>query len=199
MMQNKLKKISILAILLMCFSWQIKAEEITIPVIDINRLSGTWLEVARTPNFLQRSCDYAAINYRVSEEENILITKLCFTNRGVVQKRELAASVVRDKKRQSNKGKQLLFVEYTGIMRFFTPFSRANLMIFYVNKDYTETIIGNPDKSSFWILTRDIASVEQKQKLLEIAESFGLKNNNLIFNNFDKDSRDKIFAIFENR
>ncbi|MDR2007735.1 MAG: lipocalin family protein [Alphaproteobacteria bacterium] len=175
----------------------LQAEEINISTIDLQKLHGMWLEIARTPNFLQRSCDYSAMNFDVSDNEEILITKLCIAATGNLRKQELHASLANNRK-QRNAGKQMLFVEYTGVMRFFRPFTRGNLMIFYVNDDYTQAIIGSPDKSSFWLLSRDLLSLEQTQDLLNIAADFGLVNNKLIFNNFDEDSRDKVFSLFEN-
>ncbi|MCL2567528.1 MAG: lipocalin family protein [Alphaproteobacteria bacterium] len=193
---NSLLKTCLIIALTIVFSLSLKAEddEINIPTINLQKLNGTWLEMARTPNFLQKRCDYSAMNYQISPLEEILITKICITSTGNVQKRELLASLARDKKHR-NIGKQLLFVEYTGVMRFFRAFSRGNLMIFYVNEDYTQLIIGSPDKSSFWLLSRDMLTTEQTQDFLNIAEGLGLKSNRLILNHFDSLSKDKILSL----
>ncbi len=176
MMQNKFLLIFIIANILIS---PIKANEIDIEKsIDLNKFSGLWLEIARPSNFSQKNCNYSAVNYEFTNEKELKMTNLCISKNNIRKKKSFNTSLI-----ENNKDNRTLYVEYGGLTDLLKPLYDGNLYIFYVNDDYTLSIIGNPDKSHFWILSRNILSNKETKNMLVLAKSYGLNTDKLFLNN----------------
>ena len=191
MMQNNF--LLILLTLIFSFGFGIaKAEKQEEKSIDLNKFSGIWLEMVRSPNYSQKKCNYSAVNYQFSSDNELEITNLCITLKNANKKTSFHASLVN--KNQNNK---TFYIEYTGLMGFAKPFSKGNFHIFYVNDNYTITIVGNPDKSQFWILSRELLNDQEIKDTITIAESYDLDTSKLLFDDFSAEIKSDIIKLFD--
>lgn len=141
--------------------------------IDLNRYSGKWHVVGNIPLDIPFFSDADAENY--TETYSIL-------KDGVI---ELACEFTRagnaaESKRFRFKG----FVKDTSTnaewaVQFVWPF-RATYMVIYLDEDYSTTIVGVPNRSWVWIMSRDASIPEDKyQRLLSYLDSVGFDTNRI--------------------
>lgn len=189
MMQSKF----LLILLALIFSFSIaKAEYQKDKSIDLDKFSGIWLEMVRTPNYLQKKCNYSSVNYQFSYDNELEITNLCITFNNTKKKKVFHSSLI-----NKNETNRTFYIEYTGIMGFIKPFSKGNFHIFYVNDDYTIAIVGHPDKSEFWILSRELLYDQEIKNTIIIAKSYGLDTKKLIFDDFSPEIKSDIIELFD--
>lgn len=188
MMQNKL----FLLIFAFFFTISIaKADSSKDKYINLDKFSGFWFEIARAENYAQKKCNYSALNYKYLTDTELEITNLCITFDDIKKKITNHASLI-----NKNETNRTFYIEYTPFMGFIKPFSKGNFHIFYVNDDYTIAIVGTPDKSNFWILSRELLEDEEVKKAISLARSLGLNLSNLVFDDFSVEKKDEIIKLF---
>ena len=114
----------------------------TVASVDLKRYLGTWHEIARIPNWFQRSCDRGVTaQYSVNPDGSIRVENSCLRADG---KRITAigrATVVPDS------GNARLRVS------FFEPF-KGDYWILALDPNYQWVLVGNPARNYLWILAR---------------------------------------------
>jgi apolipoprotein D and lipocalin family protein len=111
--------------------------------VDIPRFMGDWYVIACIPTRTERNAYAAKESYQLSRDGRVLVT---FTFR--------EGSFEGPLKRYSPVG--FVAPEGNGAvwgMRFVWPF-RADYRVMYVDRDYTQTIIGRQKRDYVWIMAR---------------------------------------------
>ena len=122
--------------------------------IDLNRFMGDWYVIANIPTFIEEGAHNAVESYKLDEDGTVETT---FTFRqdgfdGEVKTYNPTGFV----SKQSNA---------VWGMQFVWPFE-AEYRIIYLNKDYTQTIIGRTARDYVWIMARSLQITEEGYKRL---------------------------------
>lgn len=134
----------------------------TVNQVDLPRFMGDWYVIANIPTFIETGAHNAVESYRMNEDGTIATT---FTYRADNFDGEL--------KEYHPKG----FIEDNSNaiwgMQFIWPF-KAEYRIVYLNRDYTQTIIGRSALDYVWLMARTPSISEQDyQHLLNVIKDLG--------------------------
>ncbi|MBK8465845.1 MAG: lipocalin family protein [Chloracidobacterium sp.] len=137
--------------------------------IDLNRYSGRWYEIGKYPNRFQKKCvANTTANYTVKKNGRIEVLNECVKKDGITVK-AVGEAKIGDK---TNNAK--LKVRFAPGFTSFLPFVWANYWVIDIAPDYSYSVIGEPDRDYFWILSRspemDTATY---QTILRRAETMG--------------------------
>jgi apolipoprotein D and lipocalin family protein len=117
-----------------------------VPQLDLARYAGTWHEIARYPNFFERSCtSNVTATYRGNPDGTILVVNECRKVDGTVARAEGAARVVAPAK---------LEVRFAPAWLAFLPFVWADYWVIDLAPDYSYAVVGEPSREYLWILAR---------------------------------------------
>ena len=113
------------------------------PRVDIERYLGTWYEIATIPQRFQKGCVGVSAHYSLREDGAIDVVNVC--RKGTL-----------DGKESSIRGKAWIVDRTTNAklkVRFFWPFTGAYWII-ELDEDYQWAVVGHPDRTYYWILSR---------------------------------------------
>ncbi len=111
--------------------------------VDIQRYLGTWYEIATIPQRFQKGCVGVTAHYSLRDDGDIDVINTC---------REETL----DGPERSVRGKAWIVDKTTNAklkVRFFWPFAGAYWII-ELDKDYQWAVVGHPNRSYLWILSR---------------------------------------------
>ena len=114
-----------------------------VPSVDIARYVGRWFEIARLPNFFQKSCsgDVTA-TYTVRPDGKINVLNQCRTEKGSMKSANGTARIA-SKTEPNTKLKVTCFWTISG-----------NNRIIELDPNYEWAVIGEPNRDYLWILSR---------------------------------------------
>ena len=114
-----------------------------VPYVDLQRYLGTWYEIATIPQSFQAGCVGVTAEYSLRKNGDIQVVNTCLqeTLDGKVRKARGKARVV---DRTTNAKLKV---------RFFWPFTGAYWII-ELDEDYQWAVVGHPDRTYYWILSR---------------------------------------------
>ncbi|MGV7224924.1 MAG: lipocalin family protein [Nitrospinales bacterium] len=130
--------------------------------VNLNRFMGDWYVIASIPTFIEEGAHNAVESYKLNEDGTVETT---FTFRqdsfdGKVKTYNPTGFV----SKQSNA---------VWGMRFVWPF-KAEYRIIYLNKDYTQTVIGRTARDYVWIMAKSPQIAEEDyQNLLDYIDEQG--------------------------
>ncbi len=135
----------------------------TVGSVDLARYSGRWYEIAKYPNFFQRSCQgRTTADYEANPDGTIRVTNRCEGKNGKPIEVIGRATVVPGS--QNTK----LKVSFGG------PFSGAYWVIGLDEKNYEWAVVGHPSRQFLWILARaPKLSGETYQKIVQLVTERG--------------------------
>jgi apolipoprotein D and lipocalin family protein len=127
----------------------------TVDYVDLNRFMGDWYVIAAIPTFLEKESYNAVESYALTEEGHVATT-FTFREGGFDGK----------KKEYHPKG----FVVDTKTnalwgMQFIWPI-KADYRVIYLDKDYSQTVIGRQQRDYVWIMARTPQIPEQDYETL---------------------------------
>ena len=135
----------------------------TVAYVDLDKFMGDWYVIANIPTFIETDAFNAIETYKMNSDGSIATT---FT---------FAEGAADGKRKQYNPTGFIVDTQSNALwdMQFIWPFSSAYL-ITHIESDYSRTIIGVPDRSYIWIMSRnpDISDAEY-QRLVDIAAKSG--------------------------
>ena len=114
-----------------------------VPRVDLQRYLGTWYEIATIPQRFQKGCVGVTAHYSLRADGAIDVVNACRKN-------------TLDGKESSIRGKAWIVDKTTNAklkVRFFWPFAGAYWII-ELDKDYQWAVVGHPDRTYYWILSR---------------------------------------------
>ncbi|MFB1639253.1 lipocalin family protein [Campylobacter sp. MRC_CM3] len=139
--------------------------------INLQNYMGEWLEIARKPNFFQKTCQNSKAKYTLKYKGKtpyIEIENFC-------QKENEISSIKGKAKLNANRK---LAVSFNFFMNLF---NKTNYEIIFIDTKYKVAIVGSPDKKYLWILAREKLDEKTLQELLKIAKERNFDISDLIF------------------
>jgi apolipoprotein D and lipocalin family protein len=121
-----------------------------VPSVDLQRYAGTWFEIARYPNFFQKSCagDVTAA-YEGRPDGRINVVNRCRKDDGSTNQAIGEARVV------EGGGNARLKVRFApGWVGAILPFVWADYWIIGLADDYRWALVGTPNRKYLWVLAR---------------------------------------------
>jgi len=143
----------------------------TVDHVDLERYSGTWIEIARYENRFETGCAGATAQY-AGKDDYIMVTNRCFDTSGI-QSGEVTgrAYALQD----SNNSK----LEVS----FFRPFY-GDYWVLMLGDNYQYSVVGDPNRKYLWILSRTkVLSDEDKKFILNNLPNLGYDPNKLYWTN----------------
>ncbi len=160
--------LSFTLLLMLFFSCSSSRELNTVSKVDLNQYEGKWYEIARLPNNFEEGLSCVTAEYTVAKHIEVL-------NRGFDADKGKWKSSKGKAKQAGPKGSSQLAVT------FFWPF-KGDYYIMDVTPDYEYALVGTPDRSYLWILSRSTSLSESiKSKYLSQAKSEGFDTTKLIW------------------
>ena len=120
----------------------------TVPHVDLARYAGTWHEIARLPNWFQRSCERSRADYTSCGDGSIRVVNTCVKASGRCTTIERRAEPV------PCSGNARLRVKFGGLAAFVPVSREGNYWIIALDDDYQWAMVGTPDRRFLWILSR---------------------------------------------
>ena len=111
--------------------------------VDLKRYMGTWYEIARYPHRFQEGCVGSSANYSLRDDGKVNVLNQCYKGNldGKLIKAHGKAWVVDPATNAKLK------------VSFFWPFS-GHYWIIDLGENYEYAVVGHPDRSYLWILSR---------------------------------------------
>ncbi len=146
------------------------------PQVNLERFEGCWYEVARAPNFFQRSCRMTTAEYHMLSSGEVRVINRCQTYRGRMKSIQGQACSA-----NPPCNNQLIVSFPMPFGQLSQRLGRPNYVIHYVSPHYRYAVVGTPQRGLFWILSRkrDVSEAEL-QRLLAIARSCGYDTTRLV-------------------
>ena len=120
----------------------------TVPHVDLGRYAGTWYEIARLPNWFQRSCERSRAEYTPCGDGTLKVVNTCVKASGRSTSIEGRATPV------ACSGNARLRVKFGGLAAFVPVSPEGNYFIIALDDDYQWALVGTPDRRFLWILAR---------------------------------------------
>ena len=141
--------------------------------IDLSRYAGRWYEIGKYPNRFQKQCvANTTANYTIKKNGRIEIRNECVKKDGTTVK-AVGEAKIGDK---TNNAK--LKVRFAPGFTSFLPFVWANYWVIDIAPDYSYSVIGEPGRDYFWILSRSPEmDTALYQTILRRAETMGFDPN----------------------
>jgi apolipoprotein D and lipocalin family protein len=152
-----------------------KSELKTVNSVDLQKYLGTWYEMAKIPNRFQSDCaKNTTATYSMNDDGTIKVINKCVEEDGSLDEAEGVARIV-DK--ISNTKLEVSFVSFLG----WRPFWGAYWII-GLDENYQWAIVGHPERSYGWILSRTkTISEETKSKIFSILKVQGYNSDDFEF------------------
>ncbi len=157
----------------------------TVTNFKLEKFDGEWHEIARLPNSFEKDLVAAKAIYGIGTESPISIKNTGLKADGTVTEIQGSADVVGDGKLKVR----------------FAPFP-ANLFtgdywILWINKPYTEAVVGSPSRKFLWLLSKNPQTKAQDfTEALQLVKAQGFPVNKLIENpqRLEPEKRHLMFA-----
>lgn len=146
-----------------------------VPVLDLERYSGTWHQIAHLPMFFQRKCaSDTTATYTPLADGRIEVRNACTTGDG-----ERIESTGVAERVPGAPGS--LRVRFAPDWMSWLPFTWAPYWVLAVDKDYRWAMVGGPDRKYLWILSREASMDPQRYAaLVEQARELGYPVQDLV-------------------
>ncbi len=153
--------LTILVMMMACSSPTVPVQ--TMSYVDINKFMGDWYVIANIPTFIEKGAHNAIESYK-QNEDNTIATTFSFNDGSFNGKRKVyqPKGFIKDKQTNATWG-----------MQFIWPF-KADYRIVYVDKEYSQTIIGRNARDYVWIMARKpVISDKDYLKLVGLVKQQG--------------------------
>lgn len=159
--EEQMTRIVLIALTMLMLACDGKAQEPdVVPSVDLERYSGVWYEIARLPNRFQEKCagDVTA-TYTLLDDGQIRVMNRCKKEDGSFAEANGRARLASEDGPTSK-----LKVRFAPAFLSFLPFVWGDYWILDLDPDYTRAVVGDPDRTYLWILSR---SPEMEEKVVE--------------------------------
>lgn len=134
-----------LLLLISCISQkkQVAAPLEVVPFVDLTRYTGVWYEISRYPHRFQEGCVGSRATYTLRSDGKIAVINECYEESfsGKLRNAKGTAKVVDTKTNAKLR------------VSFFWPFY-GDYWVIDLGKDYEYAVVGHPDRTYLWILSR---------------------------------------------
>lgn len=139
--------------------------------IDIMDFMGCWYVQANIPTFLDRGSSNNIELYTWNEQKSRIDITFQYTKDG--------QDTLSYQKGFLNNENNTLWRLHPRLLWIYWPFNLP-YVLFYVDENFTSSVIGYPDRSYLWIMTREVnATSQEKQRLIGIAKDHGYREEDI--------------------
>ena len=133
-----------------------------VPSVDLNQYLGKWYEIAAIPQSFQKNCvGNTTAEYSIAEDELIKVINSCDKAGG---NREIAEGRAKVVDATTNAKLRVTFVHFIfWIFKF-----GGDYWIIDLAADYSYAVVGHPDRTYAWILSRTPAMEVEQLKSIEM-------------------------------
>lgn len=159
-----------------CGSTSSQPPPATASKVDVKRYTGRWHEIARFPMSFQKADEKAYAEYGLKVDGTLSVHNVATAPDGSTRDIRGSATVL-------NPGENSrLLVRFDAWFGRFIPKSEAgNYWILHVNADYSEALVGTPDRKFLWILARKPEiNAKAYEALVQKAKALGYDTQRLI-------------------
>lgn len=115
----------------------------TVSELDLARYAGKWYEIARYPNWFERGCEGVTAEYTPRDDGSVGVLNICRSADGAETSRIEGRATRPD---AAEPGRLSVFFATS-------PFG-APYWVLALGDDYEYAVVGEPSRSTFWILSR---------------------------------------------
>ena len=136
----------------------------TVENLDIEKFMGRWYVISLIPNWIEKDATNSYDDYKLNDDGTVDITYHAIQNNS---KKQIKQKGIIDK---DNPAKwEIKFIKP------WVPFFKAPYEVIIIDKDYQNMVVGYPDNSFGWIMSRDtsIDSLSYVKILDELENKFG--------------------------
>jgi apolipoprotein D and lipocalin family protein len=151
----------------------------TVDAVDLGRYLGDWFEIARFPNWFQRSCagDVRAM-YAKRSDGRLDVINRCRAADGKLLEASGVARIA-DARTFAK-----LKVRFAPAALSFLPFVWGDYWILGLGDDYAWAVVGSPDRDYLWILSRTaVLDAERYASAVAVARANGFDVERLVKTN----------------
>lgn len=143
----------------------------TVQSVDLKRYAGKWYEIARYPNRFQKDCvGNTTAEYTLKGEGKLEVVNSCVQQNGLT-KTARGVGKIDDKVTNAK-----LKVRFAPAILSFIPAVWGDYWILELGPNYEYSVIGDPKREYFWILSREPKMDEKLyQEILRRAEKKGFQ------------------------
>jgi apolipoprotein D and lipocalin family protein len=121
-----------------------------VETVDLSRYTGTWYEIARTPNWFQKKCvGFVKATYARREDGTLSVVNECRTASGRPTRAEGVARLAEKGGPQAK-----LKVRFAPAFLSFISAVWGDYWIIDLAPDYSYAVVGEPARRYLWILSR---------------------------------------------
>lgn len=142
--------------------------------VNLKKYMGLWYEYARYDNRFQKECQGTTAEYTIkrtplTRRKYVKVVNTCEKENGKIQKGKAKAFVAN---KETN---ATLKVSFVPLLNWFGAFA-GDYNILKLGNDYEYALVGDRDRTTFWILSRTKTMPDALyQELLDVAESKGFR------------------------
>jgi apolipoprotein D and lipocalin family protein len=126
-----------------------------VPSVDLQRYAGAWYEIARYPNFFQKSCEGdVTATYERRADGRVTVINKCRKADGTMNQATGEARAV------EGGGYARLKVRFAPGWLSALPFVWADYWVIGLADDYRWAVVGTPDRKYLWVLAR-VATLDE--------------------------------------
>lgn len=146
-------------LIIFAFTVTIKSQNSTPPEtvksVDLKKYVGVWYEIAKIPNWFQKSCSCCTTaEYILESDGKIKVINSCTQSNG---NRKITEGVAKIISGSNNSKLEVSFFSILGIRPFW-----GDYWIIGLDENYSYAVVGSPDRKYGWILSRTAKLSEQK-------------------------------------
>ncbi|KAA3630391.1 MAG: hypothetical protein DWQ02_18055 [Bacteroidetes bacterium] len=157
------KEFMIFLAMLGLFSCKTAKELPTVDVVDLDKYSGLWYEIAKLPNSFEKGLDCVTATYSLKDNGKIKVENKGRLLKDVSRYKDITGTAWVPDEAFPGRIK----------VRFFWPFS-GDYYIIDLGEQYEYALVGSPSRNFLWILSRTPEmDKDQFDQLLEVAARNG--------------------------
>lgn len=144
--------------------------------VDVQRYTGRWYEIARFPMSFQKADEKAYAEYGLRPDGKLSVHNVATAPDGSTRDIRGSATVL-----NPGENSRLLVQFDAWFGRFIPKPEEGNYWILHVNADYSQALVGTPDRKFMWILARKPEiSTAAYDVLVQKAKALGYDTQRLI-------------------
>jgi len=150
--------------------------------VDLARYAGLWYELARMPTRFQDPKSVSTAEYTVRPDGKVGVQNTAY----VGDKR--SAQISGTATVADGAANDRLRVRFGGLLKFIPVAKQGNYWVIDLKDDYSMALVGTPDRSNLWLLSRDPKAWDTAEaaRMVSRATELGFDTDKLLVADWDK-------------
>lgn len=151
--------------------------------VDLARYAGLWYELARLPMRFQADITVSTAEYTAQDDGSIGVVNTAY--RGSETDASIEGSAVPAEGAEESKDR--LIVTFGGLLKFIPKADEGNYIVIRLAEDYSLALVGTPDRSAMWLLSRNPQGwgSSQVEEFVAFATEQGFDTDRLLVADWD--------------